>query len=72
VTKVGVAYEMANADVAEVVQPDDLDALSKALAKVLLGGEVIEQRKRRARQFVVDNFEVNKIVRQIVGLVSVV
>jgi glycosyltransferase involved in cell wall biosynthesis len=72
VTKVGVAYEMANADVAEVVPTDDLDALSKALAKVLLGGEVIEQRKLRARQFVVDNFEVNKIVRQIVGLVSAV
>lgn len=68
VTKVGVAWEMQNADVAEVVPPDDLDALTAGLDKVMAGGHVIEQRVKKSRKFVVDNFEVNKIAKQILSL----
>jgi glycosyltransferase involved in cell wall biosynthesis len=71
VTKVGIAWEMENADIAEVVTPDDLDALTKGLEKVILGGDIIEQRTARARKFVTDNFEVNKIAHQILSLVNV-
>jgi glycosyltransferase involved in cell wall biosynthesis len=68
VARVGVAWEMEKADVAEVVAPDDLDALVIALAKVLNGGAVIDQRIVKSRQFVIDNFEVNKIAQQILSL----
>ena len=68
VTKVGVAWEMQNADVAEVVPPDDLDALTAGLDKVLAGGHTIEQRVKKSKKFVVDNFEVNKIAKQILSL----
>lgn len=68
VARVGIAWEMEQADVAEVVTPDDLDALVIALAKVLNGGVVIEQRIAKSRQFVIDNFEVNQIAQQILRL----
>jgi len=70
VTKVGVAWEMQNADVAEVVPPDDLDALIAALDKVIRGGDIIDQRTAKSRQFVIDNFEVKKIAQQILSLRS--
>ena len=68
VTNVGIAWEMEHADVAEVVPPDDLAALEEALSKVMQGGAQIEQRLARSRQFVIDNFEVNKIAQQILSL----
>ena len=68
VTKVGVAWEMQKSDVAEVVPPDDLDALTAGLDKVMAGGHTIEQRVKKSKNFVVDNFEVNKIARQILSL----
>jgi len=68
VTKVGIAWEMDAADVAEVIPPDDLPALRQALERVMKGGNVIDQRIARSRQFVIDNFEVNKIAKQILNL----
>jgi glycosyltransferase involved in cell wall biosynthesis len=68
VTKVGVAWEMQKADVAEVVPADDLEALTAGLDKVLAGGNPIQQRVKESRKFVVENFEVNKIARQILSL----
>ncbi len=70
VTKVGIGWEMENADVAEVVPPDDLDALTAALNKVINGGDIIDLRKAKSKQFVIDNFEVNKIAQQILSLRS--
>ena len=71
VTKVGVAWEMQNADVAEVVPPDDLEALTAGLDKVMAGGHAIEQRVKKSRKFVVDNFEVNKIAKKILSLSTI-
>ena len=68
VTKVGIAWEMQKAAVAEVVPADDLEALTAGLDKVLAGGNLIQQRVKESRKFVVDNFEVNKIARQILSL----
>jgi glycosyltransferase involved in cell wall biosynthesis len=68
VTNVGIAWEMNKADVAEIVPPDDLDALVLALDKVMTGGDVIAQRCARSRQFVIDSFEVNKIANQMLAL----
>lgn len=68
VTKVGIAWEMQNADVAEVVEPDNLSELIVGLEKLLRGGPEIQQRITKARQFVIDNFEVSKIAKQILQL----
>ena len=68
VTKVGIAWEMQNADVAEVVAPDSLSELTAGLEKLLQGGAEIQQRIAKARQFVIDNFEVTKIAQQILQL----
>jgi len=68
VTKVGIAWEMQNADVAEVVEPDNLSELTAGLEKLLRGGPEIQQRITKARQFVIDNFEVTKIAQQILRL----
>lgn len=68
VTRVGVAWEMETAEVAEVVPPDDIDALTLGLGRVMGGGQLIEQRVKRSRKFVSDNFEVNKIAKQILSL----
>jgi glycosyltransferase involved in cell wall biosynthesis len=68
VTKVGIAWEMQNADVAEVVAPDNLSELTAGLEKLLRRGPEIQQRITKARQFVIDNFEVTKIAQQILQL----
>ena len=68
VTNVGVAWEMQNADVAEIIAVDDLDELVVALAKVMKGEEVVARRVSRSRQFVIDNFEVTKIAKEILSL----
>jgi glycosyltransferase involved in cell wall biosynthesis len=68
VTKVGIAWEMQSADVAEVVEPDNLSELTAGLEKLLRGGPEIQQRISKARQFVIDNFEVTKIALQILQL----
>jgi glycosyltransferase involved in cell wall biosynthesis len=68
VTKVGIAWEMQNADVAEVVEPDNLSELTAGLEKLLQGGPEIQRRIAKARQFVIDNFEVTKIAQQILQL----
>jgi len=47
-----------------------LDALIAGLDKVLAGGHLIEQRVKKSRKFVVENFEVNKIAKQILSLSS--
>ena len=70
VTKVGIGWEMQNADVAEVVAPDDLVALTAGLERLVNDGPVVAQRISRAKRFVVDNFEANKIATQIVDLVT--
>ena len=68
VTKVGIAWEIQNADVAEVVAPDNLSELTVGLEKLLRGGPEIQRRIKKARQFVIDNFEVSKIAKQILQL----
>jgi glycosyltransferase involved in cell wall biosynthesis len=68
VTRVGIAWEMQNGDVAEVVEPDNLNELIRGLKKFLRGGPEIAQRTKKARQFVIDNFEVSKIAKQILQL----
>lgn len=70
VTEIAIGYEMKHADVAEVVTPDDEKALLTGLKNLMKGGEVINSRVGRSRQFVIDNFEVNKIANQMLSLVA--
>jgi glycosyltransferase involved in cell wall biosynthesis len=70
VTDIAIGYEMKQADVAEVVASDDEQALLTGLKNLMSDGELIKGRVARSRQFVIDNFEVNKIAKQMLGLVS--
>jgi glycosyltransferase involved in cell wall biosynthesis len=70
VTNIAIGYEMKQADVAEVVASDDDHALLVGLKNLMKGGELINSRVAKSRQFVVDNFEVNKIAAQMLGLVA--
>jgi glycosyltransferase involved in cell wall biosynthesis len=70
VTNIAIGYEMKQADVAEVVAADDEQALLAGLKNLMSGGELINRRVARSRQFVIDNFEVTKIATQMLGLVA--
>jgi glycosyltransferase involved in cell wall biosynthesis len=70
VTNIAIGHEMKQADVAEVVASDDDHALLVGLKNLLKGGELINGRVAKSRQFVIDNFEVNKIAAQMLGLVA--
>ena len=69
VTNIAIGYEMKQADLAEVVASDDEQALLAGLKNLMSGGELINRRVARSRQFVIDNFEVTKIAMQMLGLV---
>ena len=70
VTNVAIGYEMKQANVAEVVSPDDEQALLAGLNNLLSGGEALNSRVARSRQFVKDNFHVVSIAKHILGLVT--
>lgn len=70
VTDIAIGYEIKQADVAEVVAADDEQALLAGLKSLMSGGELINRRVARSRQFVIDNFEVTKIATQMLGLVA--
>jgi hypothetical protein len=69
VTNIAIGYEMKQADVAEVVASDDDHALLVGLKNLMKGGELINSRVAKSRQFVIDNFEVTRIAAQMLGLV---
>ena len=67
VTRVGIGWELEQADVAEVVPPDDETAFTEGLKRVLQGSSKIEERLSRGKAFVIENFDVHKIARQLIA-----
>jgi len=71
VTRVGIGWELERADLAEVVPPDDEDAFRLGLMRILQGGSRVYERLARARAFVLQNCQVNRVARDLAVLAGV-
>ena len=70
VTRVGIGWELEQADVAEVVVPDDADAFTTGLRRVLEMGPQIRARLPKGKSFVIENFDVHRISKQILDVAT--
>jgi len=68
VTRVGIGYELEQADVATVIEPDNLEAAVTGLRKILQSDPQVLDRVRRAPAFVRERFDVNKIAQALLDL----
>jgi len=70
VTRVGIGWELEQAGMADVVPPDDRQALVRGLGAVLARAGKPDLSASRARDFARGNFDVASITRQIVALAA--